>query len=107
VASVVFSLILVIQKSTQTRIKILGRLPHTDQWAPVDEAEDADEQEEVPGVVSLMFTPSAVSGTKLNDQLVVRIRENLNFANTGQLKERLRRVSFHDPKIGQGHRSKS
>jgi hypothetical protein len=25
-------------------------------------------------------------------QLVVRIRENLNFANTGQLKERLRRV---------------
>ena len=25
-------------------------------------------------------------------QLVVRIRENLNFANTGQLKDRLRRV---------------
>lgn len=27
-------------------------------------------------------------------QLVVRIRENLNFANTGQLKDRLRRVSY-------------
>ena len=26
-------------------------------------------------------------------ELVVRIRENLSFANTGQLKERLRRVS--------------
>ena len=52
VASVVFSLILVIQKSTQTRIKILGRLPHTDDWVPVDEGDDEDAQEEVPGVVS-------------------------------------------------------
>lgn len=51
VASVVFSLILVIQKSTQTRIKIIGRLPNTDEWVPIDEDEAA--QEEIPGVVSL------------------------------------------------------
>lgn len=61
------------QKSTQTRIKIIGRLPNSDEWVPIDEDESA--QEEIPGV------------------LVVRIRESLSFANTGQLKERLRRVS--------------
>ncbi|WVN84882.1 uncharacterized protein L203_100018 [Cryptococcus depauperatus CBS 7841] len=75
VASVVFSLILVIQKSTQARIKIIGRLPGTDRWVPIDEDEAA--QEEIPGV------------------LVVRIRESLNFANTGQLKERLRRLELY------------
>jgi len=46
---VVFSLILVIQKSTQTRIKIIGRLPNSDEWVPIDEDESA--QEEIPGVV--------------------------------------------------------
>lgn len=46
----VFSLILVIQKSTQTRIKIIGRLPNTDEWVPIDEDEAA--MEEIPGVVS-------------------------------------------------------
>jgi MFS superfamily sulfate permease-like transporter len=50
VASVVFSLVLVVQKSTQTRIKIIGRLPGTDEWVPIDEDEAA--QEEIPGVVS-------------------------------------------------------
>ena len=57
-----FSLILVIQKSTQTRIKILGRLPHTDQWVPVDESEDEDEQEEVPGVVSPLCPSGSCTG---------------------------------------------
>jgi hypothetical protein len=55
VTSVVFSLILVIQKSTQTRIKIIGRLPDTDEWVPIDEDDAA--QEEMAGVVSL---PAAV-----------------------------------------------
>ncbi|WVQ93512.1 hypothetical protein IAU59_000586 [Kwoniella sp. CBS 9459] len=75
VASVVLSLILVIQKSSQPRIQIIGRVPNTDRWEPVDEDEDA--QEEIPGV------------------LVVRIRESLSFANTGQLKERLRRLELY------------
>ncbi|KAK8861653.1 hypothetical protein IAR55_002476 [Kwoniella newhampshirensis] len=83
VASVVFSLILVIQKSTQTRIKIIGRLPGTDKWVPIDEHEAA--QEEIPGV------------------LVVRIRESLSFANTGQLKERLRRLELYG--MGKSHPS--
>jgi hypothetical protein len=85
----VFSLILVIQKSTQTRIKIIGRLPNTDEWVPIDEDEAA--QEEIPGVVSQ--DARIVVFRLIRLQLVVRIRENLSFANTGQLKERLRRVS--------------
>lgn len=51
VASVAFSLILVIQKSTRPRIKILGRIPATDQWIPVDENPEAIE-DDIPGVVS-------------------------------------------------------
>lgn len=90
VASVCFSLILVIRKSTQARIKILGRLKDSDQWIPVDEHPDEDVEEDIPGVVSWL---NEGPGTSLIlPQLVVRIRENLNFANTGQLKERLRRV---------------
>ncbi|WVQ78791.1 hypothetical protein IAT38_000882 [Cryptococcus sp. DSM 104549] len=83
VASVVFSLILVIQNSSQTRIKIIGRLPGTNDWVPIDEDETA--QEEIPGV------------------LVVRVRESLSFANTGQLKERLRRLELYG--MGKSHPS--
>ncbi|KAL7424649.1 hypothetical protein Q5752_000333 [Cryptotrichosporon argae] len=83
VASVGFSLLLVIQNSTKPRIKIIGRLPETDEWVPVDEDEAA--QEELPGV------------------LVVRIRESLSFANTGQLKERLRRLELYG--MGKSHPS--
>ena len=93
VASVCFSLILVIQKSTQARIKILGRLKDSDQWIPVDEHPDEDVEEDIPGVVS-RTTQSGDAHLILVAQLVVRIRENLNFANTGQLKERLRRVRW-------------
>jgi high affinity sulfate transporter 1 len=78
VASVGFSLLLVIQHSTQPRIKIIGRRPDSDDWVPIDEDEEA--QEEIPGV------------------LVVRIREPLSFANTGGLKERLRRLELYGPK---------
>lgn len=78
VASVGFSLILVIQRSTEPRIKIIGRRPDSEEWIAVDEDEEA--REEMPGV------------------LVVRIRESLSFANTGQLKERLRRLELYGPK---------
>lgn len=91
-ASVVFSLILVIQSTSQPRIKIIGRVPGTNEWVPIDEDESA--QEEIPGV------------------LVVRIRESLSFANTGQLKERLRRVSrpvvlrsSYFPSLNKGHQT--
>lgn len=62
----------------------MGRLPDTDEWIPVDEHPDAIE-EDMPGV------------------LVVRIRENLNFANTGQLKDRLRRLELYG--AGKSHPS--
>jgi MFS superfamily sulfate permease-like transporter len=53
VASVGFSLLLVIQHSTQPRIKIIGRRPDSDDWVPIDEDEEA--QEEIPGVVRLLL----------------------------------------------------
>jgi MFS superfamily sulfate permease-like transporter len=41
---------------------------------------------------------SASKVHSLTRQLVVRIRESLSFANTGQLKERLRRLELYGPK---------
>lgn len=40
---------MVIQRSTQPRIKIIGRRPDSDEWIAIDEDEEAEE--EIPGVV--------------------------------------------------------
>ena len=53
-----------------------GRIPGTDKWRPINEDPTAQE-DELPGV------------------LIVRIRENLDFANTTHLKERLRRLELY------------
>ncbi|KAI1788302.1 sulfate anion transporter [Ganoderma leucocontextum] len=76
--SVVISLLLVVRRSSRTRLTILGRIPGTDRWKSIDENPEAEED---------------ASGV-----LIVRIRENLDFANTAQLKERLRRLELfgHD-----------
>jgi hypothetical protein len=74
VVSLIISLLMVVHRSSKTRMTILvrseshlrgpkadiqqGRLPGTDRWKPIDETVDA---EDVPGV------------------LVVRIRDNLDF----------------------------
>ncbi|KAI0077181.1 sulfate permease [Panus rudis PR-1116 ss-1] len=73
--SVVISLLLVVHRSSKTRLTILGRVPGTDKWKAI--GEDPEAEEEVPGV------------------LIIRIRENLDFANTAQLKERLRRLELY------------
>ncbi|KAG8773324.1 hypothetical protein FRC12_002581 [Ceratobasidium sp. 428] len=77
VVSVTASMLLVVHKSSKAHIKILGRIPGTDRWKAIDEEPDA--VEDVPGL------------------LIVRVRESLDFANTGQLKERLRRVELYGP----------
>ncbi|KAL4064287.1 sulfate transporter family-domain-containing protein [Scleroderma yunnanense] len=74
VVSLIISLLLVIRRSSKTRMTILGRIPGTDQWRPVTDNPDA---EDVPGA------------------LIVRIRESLDFANTAQLKVRLRRFELY------------
>ncbi|KIJ65942.1 hypothetical protein HYDPIDRAFT_110053 [Hydnomerulius pinastri MD-312] len=74
VVSLIISLLLVIRRSSKARMTILGRIPGTDQWRPVT---DNPEAEVVPGA------------------LIVRIRESLDFANTAQLKERLRRLELY------------
>ncbi|KAJ2918011.1 hypothetical protein MD484_g2366, partial [Candolleomyces efflorescens] len=75
VVSMVLSLLLVVHRSAKTRMTILGRIPGTDRWKPLKENPEAEEP---------------VSGV-----LIVRIRENLDFANTAQLKERLRRLELY------------
>lgn len=75
VVSMVLSLLLVVHRSSKTRMTILGRIPGTDRWKPLKENPEAEEN---------------VSGV-----LIVRIRENLDFANTAQLKERLRRLELY------------
>ena len=77
------SLVLCVKQSTAMRIKILGRVPGTSLFEPLDDDDEHDDgggllsslSEEVPGV------------------LIVRIRDGaLTFANTGAMKERLRRL---------------
>ncbi|KAG1738204.1 sulfate transporter family-domain-containing protein [Suillus lakei] len=76
IVSLIISLLLVIKRSSHTRMIILGRIPGTDQWGPIADNPGA---EDVPGI------------------LIVRIRESLDFANTAQLKERLRRLELYGP----------
>jgi len=80
VVSVILSLLLVVHRSSKTRMTILGRIPGTDRWKPISENPEAEE--DIPGA------------------LIVRLRENLDFANTAQLKERLRRLELygHEPR---------
>ncbi|KAI9511437.1 sulfate anion transporter [Russula earlei] len=73
--SLIISLLLVVHRSSRTRMTILGRIPETDRWEPIDESPGA--KEDTPGV------------------LIIRIRENLDFANTAQIKERLRRLELY------------
>ena len=55
----IVSLLLLVQKSSRTRMTILGRIPGTDRWKPINETSGA--QEDMPGV------------------LIVRIKDNLDF----------------------------
>ncbi|KAJ7687551.1 sulfate anion transporter [Mycena olivaceomarginata] len=73
--AMIASLLLVVHRSSKTRMTILGRIPGTERWKPINENPEAEED---------------VSGA-----LIVRIRENLDFANTAQLKERLRRLELY------------
>ncbi|GAA5844701.1 hypothetical protein JCM11251_007353 [Rhodosporidiobolus azoricus] len=80
IVSISLSMILCIKQSTAVRINLLARIPGTTIYEPLsssafDEDEDDLDPEEVPGV------------------LIARIRDvALTFANTGALKERLRRL---------------
>ncbi|KIL62009.1 hypothetical protein M378DRAFT_81836, partial [Amanita muscaria Koide BX008] len=77
VSSLIISLLMVVHRSSKTRMNILGRIPGTDNWMPITENPEAEE---------------SVAGV-----LIIRIRENLDFANTAQLKERLRRLELYGP----------
>ncbi|ORY73400.1 sulfate transporter family-domain-containing protein [Leucosporidium creatinivorum] len=77
IVSIALSMVLCVKQAAITRIKILGRVPGTSFYEPVDDDEDDGlfPTEEIPGI------------------LIVRFRDpSLNFANAGALKERLRRL---------------
>jgi len=75
VVSLVISLLMVVHRSSKTRMTILGRIRGTNRWQPIQENPEAEE---------------SVAGA-----LIVQIRENLDFANTAQLKERLHRFELY------------
>jgi len=79
--SFVISLLVVVRRSSKVRISILGRVAGTNKWSPISEDPEAEELPSWTGV------------------LVIAIRESLDFANTAQLKERLRRLELfgHEP----------
>ncbi|CAG8661407.1 15592_t:CDS:2, partial [Dentiscutata heterogama] len=78
--SVALSLVLVVKHTTYPRIAILGRIGNTNKFKPIKDFPDSAEH--VEGV------------------LVIRISEPLYFANTGQLKDRLRRLeAFGDMSV--------
>jgi MFS superfamily sulfate permease-like transporter len=83
--SVAISLVSIVRQSARSAgIQIMGRVPGTEEWLPVeDEANDDDllsSNEEIPGA------------------LIVRLKESLHFANAGALKERLRRLERYGTK---------
>lgn len=71
-----FSLVRVIRHATRSRIQILGRLPGTSQFENAD-VRTPDRLEEIDGC------------------LIVKIPEPLTFANTGDLRNRLRRLEVY------------
>ncbi|KAJ8076838.1 hypothetical protein PM082_001261 [Marasmius tenuissimus] len=88
VTSLIMSLLLVVRRSGMVRMVILGRIPGTNQWKAIHENPDAveigDEEE------------GGEAGEEDNTTLIVRIKETqLDFANTSQLKERLRRLELY------------
>ncbi|KAL7309281.1 hypothetical protein PS15m_011388 [Mucor circinelloides] len=71
--AVMFSLIITVKQSSYPRITILGRVKETSyEFKPIHDSKEKVEH--------------------LKDVLIVRIEEPLYFANTGQLKDRLRRL---------------
>lgn len=69
------SLLSVIKHSTQPRIQILGRIPGTNKFANAEDENNPIEN--------------------IEGCLIVKIPEPLTFANTGLLKNRLRRLEIH------------
>jgi len=75
VMSIAFSLLLLVHKSSRARLVVLGQVPGSIEWE--SDGNSATTLEHIPGV------------------LVVQIKDDLDFANTSQLKERLRRLEMY------------
>ncbi|GAA6053425.1 hypothetical protein JCM3770_005160, partial [Rhodotorula araucariae] len=88
IVSVCLSLVLCVKQSTAMRITILGRVPGTALFEPLD---DDDPTAGDDGLLAAL-------GEEVPGVLIVRIRDGaLTFANTGAMKERLRRLERYGP----------
>lgn len=77
IVGIIFSLIRLMKHATRPRIQILGRVPGTNDYENAEVLAAEDVVELVPHC------------------LIVKIPEPLTFANTGSLKDRLRRLETH------------
>ncbi|EJT52932.1 endoplasmic reticulum protein [Trichosporon asahii var. asahii CBS 2479] len=87
VGTFVITLCFSIERSTQPRIKIIGRNPHSDEWVPIDEDEEA--QEEIPGVdsrESLVRQHGSTEGTTSSSRLHYAFHANLQLELYGPQK---------------------
>ena len=78
------SLLRLLKHSTRPRIQILGRVPGTNEFENAELYARQDENDG--GVQGVEMVPNC---------LIVKIPEPLTFANTGSLKDRLRRLEDH------------
>ncbi|KAI6007619.1 sulfate transporter family-domain-containing protein [Pisolithus orientalis] len=94
VVSLIISLLLVIRRSSKTRMTILGRIPGTDQWRPVT---DNPEAEDVPGALIVRIRESLDFGARVHTLCLSNslLTPSLPQANTSQLKVRLRRFELY------------
>jgi MFS superfamily sulfate permease-like transporter len=77
IVGIIFSLIRLMKHATRPRIQILGRVPGTNEFENAEAVTQDDSVELVPHC------------------LIVKIPEPLTFANTGSLKDRLKRLEDH------------
>ncbi|KAF8316037.1 hypothetical protein DL93DRAFT_2078228 [Clavulina sp. PMI_390] len=102
IVSVCVSLILIVRRSSKPHINILGRVPGTDRWKPIHQApeyadDDAPLLPDNGEVDEVVQDADMVGSEQTPGVLIVRVRDDLDFANTGQLKERLRRLELYGP----------
>lgn len=91
VLGVVIAVVRLIKHGTRSRIHILGRVPHTSVFRNADELIEESFAHLAPQSGPAALPP--VAGTQqIDGVLVIKIPEPLNFANLGDLRNRLSRI---------------
>lgn len=91
---IIIAVIRVIKHSTKSNIQILGRIPHTNIFRNADELieESFNHFTDNDNASTSSFSNLINEIEDIEGILIIRIPENLNFANIGDLKNRLTRI---------------